>query len=290
MVKTVKADACVDMFGGILDQADHTYVLTGDLVGTACFIYANNITIDGSGIYKIQAVVASRRIDGAGGANGSDGLDFTIRNVIDNPLWNEQIESLGGNSYSGIAGSGGNVTIENSTLSKKIYSRGGLSSYGTPGNGATVTIRNSTIDSVAVLGGGTYGYANGGNGGNIIVENSNIQGVLAASGGYSYNNGDGGNGGNITIENSVVLSSAYSNGGYGSYFYGNGGNITIINSEVDTVSTTGFIVGSLTITDDAPTVTITGDENMTIAFEDVYAESGATAEDVKYTTTDLTGD
>ncbi|MFZ2072088.1 MAG: hypothetical protein WAV10_00160, partial [Minisyncoccia bacterium] len=293
MVKTVKADACVDMFGGILNQADHTYVLTGDLNGSTCIIYANNITIDADG-FSINTIVSGNGTNGIGGGNGTNGFNFTIENAL---LIGSSLQSIGGSSSSGSGGNGGNITVRNSNIIEKVQSIGSSSYSGIPGSGGNILIENSTFHNTLVTnGGGTYGSENGGNGGSVTIRNSvsdltdPIDGdSVAAYGGYSYSE-NGGNGGNVIVENSNLQGRINAYGGYGYYFFGNGGNVTITNSNINTIRNTGVVIGSLTITDDAPTVTLTGDENMTIAFEDVYAESGATAEDVKYTTTDLTGD
>ncbi len=98
------------------------------------------------------------------------------------------------------------------------------------------------------------------------------------------------NGGNVTIIDSTVDGNVSTNGGDGTLSAdGNGGNVVITDSEVGGVITAyggpGAVnsgdEGSLTLTDNNPTLTLLGSDPMTVSYATSYNEPGATAVDEK---------
>jgi hypothetical protein len=334
MGKSVEASVSTDC-SAPLDVEGETYILSGT-TSNPCVIYANNITIDGSGLYSITgANVYSSAMN-----PGDDGYDFTLKDIV---LLGGNVRSDGnaGTAPGQNGGDGGDITIINTVVNSAVYSKGGNSNTATGGNGGTVILTNSSANLISTIGqksgnggnitvqtgstvingitasGGSNFSDTGGNGGSINVVDSDVQDVTSnggTSGGYGYgaNGGnivitsstarnisnvgtysyynDGGVGGSVTIENSEV-NNVTANGG-GSYYGsgGAGGDVVVTDSEVVAVSNTGSPAGDLTITDTAPTLTLIGDNPMTIAYTDTYVEPGATASDTKYTVSDLSGD
>jgi len=268
---------------------------------------AGNITITDS--------IINTEVQSVGGLSfnaptaGASGGDIIIDNLDSGGA--VDIFSIGSISTTGVSGDGGDITIRNNSYIRNAVSSGGNSAAG--GSAGTVIIDDSIFNVASSYGGSSINSVGGGSG-NITVENSNgyIAFSLAghshlniggASGNVVVNNSilysamssggasvaaNGGNSGEINIENSTIIL-IDSEGGYSTGSDdGNGGNVFITNSDIDHVINSGGTVdGTLTITDDPPTVVLNGNQTVSIHAGDPYTELGATASDTKYIVTPL---
>jgi hypothetical protein len=212
-----------------LDQEGETYVLSGNVAGD-CTVRANNITIDGLGLYSIGGNVVA-----TGVGDGGSGFSVTVTDLTSAT----SISSVGTYSADNPGGDGGDITVINSLVTQSVGSTG------------------------------AYSYNSyGGNGGDIVITNSEIgtsdqeAGVVSSIGGNSYY-GYGGSAGTITITNSTINSTQA--------FV----EITLLGGNP------GGTPGTVTVVDNAPEITLLGEAEVSLAFEETYVESGATATDVK---------
>jgi len=272
-----------------LDQADTIYQLTGNVAGN-CTITANNITIDGQGLYTISGDVVA---DGQGSV-GNSGYNVTIQNIE----VTGEVYSRGALSVSGNGGSGGVVTLIDSTVGDVVnHGKVGDNSY-TGGNGGNVFMTNSTSTSIDSSGAG--GFINyGGSGGNIELESSFVSGSITTVGGGGRNYG--GDGGDVSLIDSVTGGTVSVDGGSG-YFNdgGNGGDVILVDSVTGNINAqmgstyygSNGLVGTLSISNSAPTLTVTPlafDIEFGETFDEMFGTVSAT--DQRGTTTvDITDD
>jgi len=209
-----------------LSIGNRVYTLGASIAGD-CHITADNVTIDGQGLYTITGNVVGDAVDA-----GHNGHTFTLENVTVNGTVssNGTLLSL---SYSNIQpGSGGVITIQNATTSDIVAnSTGCSSSHSVCPFGGTVTVLNSITGTITTNGGVPSNYLldSAGNGGTISVATSSTSSLIS-------NGGDaavlGGKGGSITVVNSferIANSSIAANGGSG-LTPGSGGSVTKLNS------------------------------------------------------------
>jgi hypothetical protein len=197
--------------------------------------------------------------------------------------------ATGGDSSSGIAGNGGNITLIDSNVSGYIRAYGGFSDSGTAGNGGTVTLTESESGNILAYGansnlgtsgnagsvtltnstsgnilvqGGSSNVGIGGNGGSVVLIESTSGNILAYGGSaFSEDLDSGGNGGTVTLTNSTSSGNINVYGGYSySGTGGNGGEVTIedsfVTGNINTlVGPTPGTIGELTIIDNPPILT-----------------------------------
>lgn len=234
-----------------LDQEGETYVLSGNVAGS-CTITADNITLDGLGLYSVGGSI---------GNGDGDYTGLTVKDLVSagSVLF---VGSYGG--YQTNSGDGGSITLVDSAVTGNVTSTGGHSYYAVAGNGGAITITNSNIEgNVASTGGDTYGspdYSISGNGGNITITTSTIDGTLYSQAGASENAGGPatpvGEKGDIFLTDSTVAGAVLAN--------------------------------AITLVDNEPTITLVGDNPLEIEFAATYEEPGAMATDAK--DGDLTAD
>ncbi len=231
----------------VINQAG-TYTLTGNIANT-CYIRANNVTIDGLGMYTVFRIDANGQ---SGDARGP-AYDFTLKDLT----VTGDVTGQGGDSYGSTTGEGSDATITNSTINGYINLSGSDMYYSGLNRGGSLTLSNSSVTGDITLDGGdTNDYAHvlasGGDGGTITINNSTVSGTIRANGGTGRF-GTSGSGGNITI-NSSNFTKAYS---YAAAeievaSFGDGGNITISRSTIGDngrVRSKGAVGGTISITD-----------------------------------------
>lgn len=251
-----------------LDVEGETYILQNNISGT-CTIAANNIIIDGQGLYGI-----ADEINGSANVGDTDGFSFTVQNFISNIR--PDIFSNGEG-----AGNGGTITLNN-IHTGQIRARGGFSG----GNGGTVIMNNAYGESYIGVYGGDSLVA-GGNGGTVIMDNSSVS-VIQAWGGNGNDYGAyGENGGHLVLQNnsSVSYIADISAGSfYGPYAgFGSLGSAEITDSFIENVlayNASYSYDSPVTITRSAPIITLNGDNPLELGLGDIYNEAGATAVDV----------
>ncbi len=254
------ADVLVTNCDADLDIPGETYIFQNNITGN-CRIIADNIVLDGNDF------TLTGNINGNGVNLGDDGFSFTVQNFLD---ISGDIVSAG--NYAG--GAGGDLVITNTNFSN-INTQGGDEA-----NGGSVTLVDSVgSGNIETSGGYSYGIGIPGNGGAVTLNNSSVADIVA-SGGSSYEYG--GNGGEVILTNSSSVTNITTDGGTGIYGGGNGGNVTIENSSVaNEISATGNVNGTLTLVDDAPIITLLGDNPLEIGLGEDYDDTGATAIDEK---------
>ena len=192
-----------------LDQPDTIYILSTSTIGD-CIIAADNIILDGQGLYEIN-----------GNVRNDSALSFSVHNV---PLVDGYVTSYyGSNDY------GGDVSIHNSTIdgNARAFANGKLkiinSTIGGYGIGDSgVSISNATIN-------GTSGYMIlGSYDGDIEIKDSTVNGTVHL--GYAYDQIHSTHA--ITVEDSTI-------GGYVAADFRSLTHISITNS-----ITEGDVLGS----------------------------------------------
>jgi hypothetical protein len=193
-----------------------------------------------AGSVRLNSGTTSGEIYASGGTGGVDSGVSVLRNgrggsvVINSGATAATIIAEGGYTSTGIAGTGGSVTVRG--MAGGIWLRGGGSytgSAGSGGPGGSVTVASSGVTGPIYSMGGS-GVVASGVGGAIVVEGTS--GDLNASGGASLNNttgagNAGGAGGAITVGVSTdgetgITGDISSNGGTGgatSFTNGSGG-------------------------------------------------------------------
>jgi len=231
-----------------LDQADTIYQLTGNTVGN-CIITANNVTIDGQGLYSVSGDVL-----GLGNTPGAAGFDLSLMNITVTGDVNSR--GADNNVADSPGGAGGDISITNATIEGRVFAWGGaVNSPGTGDGGAAgdVTIDNSIVlEYVSSSGGYSRGIAvRGGAAGDITITDSEIGEDLGIDG-YAVDNrgggsvaatsGHGADAGVTTIIDSVIHRAVFNFGGNargGGFIAGNSGEIIINRSSIGTTDLYG---------------------------------------------------
>ncbi len=254
-----RANSSVSACGETLSTPGETYELTQNIsIDSAdCLtVTADNVTIDGMGLYSITVTTSGTAINASGTA--APGHSVTIQNLTINASGLSAINTNG----DGGANNGGAITVTDSTITGSITANGGqINTSGYAGNGGTVSINNSTTDDISSNGGiGTFdGSARGGNAGSITVINGSAVGNISAEGGDA--NLSGGTGGAVSVQNSTSDNITTIGGAVTQSIAtaGDGGTVSISASTVGNINSSGGETGGTPgFPADAAVVTVTG--------------------------------
>ncbi len=264
-----KAVAAVTDCSTDLDQADTIYQLSTTTAGN-CIITANNITIDGQGLYSINGNVQS-----------TGGHNIVVTDVVNISGFVQSYNATGNSgdievintevgayvsSYS-YDSNAGEIYIQNSNIGGGVYSIVGASA-GTAGD---ITVIDSSVSSSVVSNVSSLGSDDSGN---VVIENSIINSSIASV-------SDTSNSGNITISNnSTVTGSVRASGILSS------GDIDISDSEVTELvqsEATGGDSGDIEITDSNVTDYVESDGSLNSGSVSIYgSDIGGQVQSVGY--------